>query len=588
MLPDIDPITAEIIRHQLISIPEQIDVNITRTAYSPLVYEYKDYAVGIVDAQGRLIAQSDGGIPIFFANALGIAVQDGLAVHGPDGIEDGDVIFSNHAATLGQHLNNVVMYTPIFVAAELVAFMAVLVHWIDIGGIVLGSCIAHNTTEIFQEGMQFRSVRLWRRGEAQADILRIIQSNTRFPRQLLGDINAQLAGVLRGKELLAALYARHGTHTMRAAIDSLWNRSERTSRLAIAAIPDGTYEAESFLDNDGVKLDQRVRIRAIVRVTGDEIEVDLSGVADQLAGPMNSGRAGGAETAARIALKYLASPDEPANDGTFRPLRVTIPDGKFLSALPGAPMGCYSMPLPSVIDTILKALVPAMPRHLAGGHFSTFGGHTFFGRHPRSGELFQHLGATAGGWGASEGHDGPGPYKTMSHGDTLDVPAEALEALYPFRVERVALRTDSGGAGTWRGGLGLERLFTVLAPCTARTSIDRNGCPAWGILGGEDGAPNRTTIELHDAPPQELLKGFTEMRPGDRARTLTGGGGGYGSPLARDPALVAQDLRERAISRDAARTLYGVVLDEAGQVDEAATRHLRGLRLAAPRGGPSK
>ena len=443
---NIDPISAEIIRHQLLSIPEQIDVNITRTAYSPLVYEYKDYAVGIVDAEGRLVAQSDGGIPIFFANALGIAVQDGLAVHGRDGIHEGDVLFSNHAATLGQHLNNVAMYTPLFVDGTLVAFMCVLVHWIDVGGIVVGSCIAHNTTEIFQEGIQFRSVRLWRRGQPVADMLRMIECNTRFPRQLMGDIQAQLAGVLRGRDLLAALYARHGAATMRAAIEALWDRSERAARRAISRIPDGTYAAESHLDNDGVRLDQRVPIRAVVRVTGDEIEVDLSGVADQLSGPMNSGRAGGAETAARIALKYLASPDEPANDGTFRPLRVTIPEGKFLAARPGAPMGCYSMPLPSVIDTILRAVVPAMPHHLAGGHYGTFGGHTIFGRHPRTGELFQHLGATAGGWGASEGHDGPGPYKTMSHGDTLDVPAEVMETLYPVRVEKVALRIDSGGA----------------------------------------------------------------------------------------------------------------------------------------------
>jgi N-methylhydantoinase B len=583
----IDPIIAEIIRHQLLSIPEQIDVNITRTAYSPLVYEYKDYAVGITDPEGRLVAQSDGGIPIFFANALGVAVRDGLAVHGPDGIAEGDVLFSNHAATLGQHLNNVVMYTPLFVDGTLVAFMCVLVHWIDVGGIVVGSCISHATTEIFQEGVQFRSVRLWRRGEPVADIYRMIEINTRFPRQLLGDIAAQLAGCLRGRDLLAGLYARHGAATMRAAIEALWDRSEQATRRAISRIPDGSYEAESFLDNDGVDLATRVPIRVVVRIAGETMEVDFSGIADQLRGPLNSGRQGGAETAARIALKYLAAPHEPANDGSFRPLTVTIPEGKFLNARPGAPMGCYSMPLPTVIDTILKAMVPAAPEHLAGGHYATFGGHTFYGRQPareddQAGELWQLLGATAGGWGASAGHDGPGPYKTMSHGDTQDVPAEVQESLYPLRVEHARLRPDSGGAGQWRGGLGLERLYTVLAPTTARTSIDRNSCPPWGILGGGDGAPNRTSIEPHDAAPRELLKGFSELRPGDQARVQTGGGGGYGDPFARDPALVVEDVAEGLVSIDQARDLYGVAFapDRDTIEHDATERDGSGLHLA--------
>ena len=438
----LNPITAEIIRHQLLSIPKQIDVNITRTAYSPLVYEYKDYAVGMVDPEGRLIAQSDGGIPLFFANALGVAVRDGLAVHGVNGIEDGDILFSNHAATLGEHLNNVVMYTPVFVAGELVAFMAVLVHWIDIGGIVVGSCISHSTTEIYQEGVQFRSVRLYRRGELVTDMLRTIEVNTRFPHMLLGDINSQIAGCVRGKAMIKELFERHGTATMRAAIAAIWDRSEHAARAAIRRIADGVYEASSFLDDDGITRGEPIPIGVRVTVAKDEIEVDFSGVADQLKGPFNSGREGGAETAARIAFKYLVAPKEPANDGTFRPLRVTIQEGKFLNAKPGAPLGCYSFPLPTVIDTIVKAFGDAAPGLVAAGHYGTFGGHTIYGRHPKTGELYQNLGAIAGGWGAMAGRDGGGPFKTMAHGDTLDVPAEVLEALYPFRVDMVQLRQD--------------------------------------------------------------------------------------------------------------------------------------------------
>ncbi len=570
----INPITAEIIRHQLLSIPKQIDVNITRTAYSPLVYEYKDYAVGIVDPDGRLIAQSDGGIPLFFANALGVAVRDGIAVHGAGGIEDGDILFSNHAATLGQHLNNVVMYTPVFVEGSLVAFMAVLVHWIDIGGIVVGSCISHTTTEIFQEGIQFRSVRLYRRGELVEDMLRMIEVNSRFPRMLLGDVNSQIAGCVRGKDMIKELFAKHGLATMRAAIAALWDRSEHAARAAIARIKDGVYEASSFLDDDGITRGERIPIGVTVRIEGDAIEVDFSNVADQLKGPFNSGREGGAETAARIAFKYLVSPQEPANEGTFRPLRVTIPDGKFLNARPGAPLGCYSFPLPTVIDTIVKAFVDAAPELVAAGHYGTFGGHTIYGRHPKTGELYQNLGAIAGGWGAMAGRDGGGPFKTMAHGDTLDVPVEALEALYPFRVDRVRLRPDSGGAGEFRGGLGVEKLYTMLAPGIARASMDRTQCAPWGIRGGKDGAPSETRIERQGQAPEVILKGVSELQEGDSARTLTGGGGGYGDPMKRDPARVLEDVREGYVSVAAALAEYGVAIDAQGNLlnEETARR----------------
>ncbi len=571
----INPITAEIIRHQLLSIPKQIDVNITRTAYSPLVYEYKDYAVGMVDPQGRLIAQSDGGIPLFFANALGVAVRDGIAVHGIDGIEEGDILFSNHAATLGQHLNNVVMYTPVFVAGELVAFMAILVHWIDIGGIVVGSCISHSTTEIFQEGIQFRSVRLYRRGELVTDLWRTIEINTRFPHMLLGDINSQIAGCLRGKALIKELFERHGVATTRAAIAALWDRSELAARAAIRNIADGVYEASSFLDDDGITAGKPVPIGIKVTVAGDEIEVDFAGVADQLKGPFNSGREGGAETAARIAFKYLVAPNEPANEGTFRPLRVTIPEGKFLNAKPGAPLGCYSFPLPTVIDTIVKAFVDAAPGLVAAGHYGTFGGHTIYGRHPRTGELYQNLGAIAGGWGAMAGRDGGGPFKTMAHGDTLDVPAEVLEALYPFRVDAVQLREDSGGPGEFRGGLGVEKIYAMLATGTARASMDRTRCAPWGIRGGKDGSPSSTEIQRQGEAPKVILKGVSELHAGDKARTLTGGGGGYGEPFARDPRRVVDDVREGYVSRERARSDYGVALDDQGNLLEEETRRLR-------------
>lgn len=571
----VNPVEAEIIRFGLLSIPKQIEINITRTAYSPLVYEYKDYAVGIVDPDGRLIADSQGGVPIFVANALGVAVRDGLHIHGRDGIKPGDVIFSNHAGTLGQHLNNVVMYTPINVDEELVGFMAVLVHWVDIGGIAVGSCAPTGTSEIYQEGVQFRSVRLYSEGRRVDDMYRIIEINTRFPTALLGDLESQLAGCLHGRELARVLFEKHGTGKVRRAIELMWDRSERIARAAIAAMPDGEYEAESFLDNDGFDLTRNVPIKVVVRVSGDEMTVDFSGIADQLRGSINSGREGGAVAAARIAFKYLATPYEPADDGAFRPLHVEIPPGKFLSASAEAPMAMYSTPLPSVIDTVMRAMVKAAPDRLAAGHHSNFGIHTLLGRDARTGERFYNLTSGQGGWGALKGQDGPGPYKTMSHGDTLDIPVEAQEALYPMRIEQFGLRPDSGGAGEFRGGVGTQKTFVALADTEVQLNFERTQCLPWGLFGGANGQAPVAFVERKGEEPAKLLKGNVALRAGDRVHVQMSGGGGFGSPLKRSLTAVQNDLKHGYVSPCAARTQYGVAVSDDGLIDEAETAKMR-------------
>jgi N-methylhydantoinase B len=577
----VNPITAEMIRHALLAIPNQIDLNITRTAYSPIIYVYKDFACGIVDPEGRLICQGKGSIPLFVANALGVAVRDGLAVHGRDGIEPGDVIFSNDPGSLGQHLNNVAMYTPIFAGAdgtELAGFMAVLVHWIDIGGMTVGSAATSKSTDIFQEGIQFRSIKLWSRGKPVKDVYRIIESNTRFPRMLMGDVKSQLAGCLLGKEMFLGVVRKYGLETVRGAIELMWSRSEAAARRTISKIPDGTYTASSFLDSDSIDVNRHIDVNVEVRVHGDEMTVDFSGVSDQVKGPLNSGREGGAVTAARIAFKYLVAPDEPANDGSFRPLHIVIPQGKFLSATGSAPMGGYSTPLPTVIDTIIKAMVEGMPESVAGGHHANFGIHGYSGINPATKQLYHCNSTMHGGWGASLGHDGPGPYKTMAHGDTLDIPVEMQEALYPIRIESQRIRVDSGGAGQFRGGPGVEKISTFLAPCNSHVSSDRNDCAPWGILGGKSGASPEVLVEHADGKREVARKTTVSLVPGDRMRITSGGGGGYGNPLERDPARVRRDVRLGYVSRDSALADYGVVLDDAGRILEPETQRERAER----------
>jgi N-methylhydantoinase B len=576
----VDPITLEIIRHGLVAIPNEIDANITRTAFSPLVYEYKDFATGLVDPEGRLIAQGSGSIPIFVANALGNAVRDGLDIYGAENIHAGDIIISNHAGTLGQHLNNVVMYTPVFAdadEADLFGFMCVLVHWIDIGGGAVGSCSATDTTDIFQEGIQYRTVKLWNRGVRNDELYRIVEYNTRFPAMVLGDLDAQLAGTLAGHDKVQALIARYGAATVRAAIEAIWDQSEAVARDAVRALPDGVWRAESFLDDDGID-GSPVPVGIEVRIDGDRMTIDFSGLGKELRGPLNSGVLGGAYPAARIAFKILTAPDEPANEGCFRPLEIVIPDGTFLSAGPTAPMGLYSATLPTVIDTIVRAVGAAAPQVAAGGHHGSFCAHWFFGKDPATGELFQQLDTGHGGWGATAGSDGSGPFKTMAHGDTLDVPVEVQEALNPLLVESIELRTDSAGDGASRGGLGTEKVVRAMADCQVSVQIDRTKCTPWGLDGGVDGEPGDAFAEPADGDARRVLKGTISLKQGDRFRLKTGGGGGFGRPVDRDPARVAADVAGGYISRSRAEAVYGVVLDEKGAVDAAATDAARSAR----------
>ncbi|MFN0299301.1 MAG: hydantoinase B/oxoprolinase family protein [Burkholderiales bacterium] len=579
--PTVDPVKLEIIRTGLQSIPDLIETDLTRTAFSPLIYEYKDYAVGVVDAEGRSIALATRGLALFTI-VMGVAVRDAIATYG-NRIEPGDAIVTNHAGTMGQHLNNVAMSTPIFANdGRLLAFMVVTVHWIDIGGTYPGSCLGTDTTELVQEGLQLRSVKLYKRGELVEEVLRIIEYNTRLPEMLLGDIGAQYSGVIKGKQMFEQLLARHGEDVLFAAIHQIWRDSEAAARKAIRAIPEGVYEARSFLDNDGIDLDRTVPINIKVRIADGEFIVDFSGISEQLRGPFNSGAQGGGETCARIAFKYLFAPNEAPNHGSFVAVKVILPPGKFLSATGTAPLGGYSAPLPTVVDTIIAAMASVLPDRVAAGHHGSFSVHGFSGIEPRSGHFFNVFDTAHGGWGGSVRADGVGPYKSITHADTKDIPVETLEALYPVRLERYAWRPDSGGPGRHRGGLGLDRVFRVLAPCDLNLSMERSRCAPWGFLGGEPGAVCYAEIESVDGARETLYKvARRPLKTGERVHLHTAGGGGFGPPHERDPTAVALDVQRGYVSAAQARECYGTVLEPDGSVDRDATMMRRNEMMKA-------
>jgi N-methylhydantoinase B len=550
----VDPITLEVVRHGLVSITDQIDANISRTAFSPYIYEYKDFAVGLVSPEGELVAQCTGGMPVFVADSVGMAVRDGLTVYGRSRLHRGDVIVCNHAAVQGQHLNNTVMYTPVYAGkdvATLIGFFAINVHWIDIGG------ITPRSNDIFMEGLQLRSIKLWSKGEPIQEVYRIIENNTRFPVELLGDIAAQHAGCVLGRDLTQQLGDKYGVETFFAAVETILDQSEAASRAKIRAIPDGEYRYETFFDNDG-ESDEPLPITVKVIIAGGEMTIDFSEIAGQVRGCINSGYYGGGRTTARVAFKYLIAHDEPANEGTFRPLKLILPQGKILSAEPTAPMGNYSQPFPTVIDAIIKALEQALPERVTGAHFGTFSGVRFRGKRD-NGAPFDCHDSGHGGWGACATHDGAGPFRTMAHGDTRIIPIELQESMYPYRILEFSLRQDSGGAGRFRGGLGFRKKYQILSPCNLQAMFDRVKYPPWGVKGGKSGKSGQITVEKRSGGKEIVYKskGYP-LEAGDIIIVETGGGGGYGDPQERLRELIDRDLQRGYISRKVALTDYGI------------------------------
>ena len=535
------PITVEVVRNAIVAYADEMANALCKSAYNMMIYEVRDFCCGLIDTKGRMISQNRGGLPIFLAD-LGVAVEDGIARYGLDGFAPGDVLIMNHAGVCGQHLNNVVLYAPCFVDGELVAFAASRAHWVDIGGTRIGFG-SYLTSEVFAEGLQMRSLKIFEAGRRNETLWQIIRDNTRFPDAALGDMRAQIACCQLGTRRYGELIKRYGRATVEASIDRIWAQADAKVRAVVERIPDGTYSAESFLDNDGRTLDKPLPVRVTVKVEGSQLTVDFSEMSPQTPGPLNSGLSGGI-AAARVAFKALTSPDLEVNEGCFRALTVISPEGTIVNARPPAAIGLWSIALPTVIDTILKALSKALPEVVPAAHKGDMGGCSFYG-YREDGSRFLLMNIFGGGWGGRPGEDGEDASVSVCQGDVRNSPVELQEIRYPVRIIEHALRENSGGAGKFRGGLGVRISYEVLVPCKVTINCERTVCPPWGTAGGRDGAANIAVIKPLNGPPRTVLKG-TEipLAAGDIVTFETAGGGGYGNPDERPPHLLEADRRQ--------------------------------------------
>jgi N-methylhydantoinase B len=549
-----NPITVEVVRNAINAYADEMATALCKSAYNMMIYEVRDFCCGLIDVEGRMISQNKGGLPIFLAD-LGIAVEDGIERYGLDGFAPGDVIIMNHGRICGQHLNNVVIYAPCFHEGRVTGFAASRAHWVDIGGMRVGFGSVE-TTEIYQEGIQFRSLKIYEAGKRNETLWQIIEDNVRFPEAALGDLRAQIACCQLGIRRYGELLARYGRDTVEACIRTIWDLTEREARAFIDKVPDGTYEAESFLDNDGRSLDVKLRIKVKVVIDGGRMVVDFSEMNDQVPGPINSGFSGGL-AAARVAFKCLTLPRAPVNEGCFRPLEVILPEGKILNARHPAALGLWSIPLPTVIDTIFKALAPALPDLVPAAHKGDMGGCSIGGFRP-DGRRFLLMNIFGGGWGGRPREDGESASVSVCQGDVRSAPVELQEIQYPFLIEKFALRQDSGGAGKFRGGLGVDLTYRALQNAVANVNCERTRDPPWGLHGGGAGAVNAATLIRRDGSEQKLLKATgIKLEAGDRLAFRTAGGGGFGDPRARDRKLVAEDVARGFVSPEAAEREYG-------------------------------
>ena len=557
---EIDPITVEVVRNAIVAYSDEMADVLSKSAYNMMIYEVRDYCCGLIDTSGRMISQNRGGLPIFLAD-LGVAVEDGIKRYGLDGFAEGDVLVMNQGEVCGQHLNNVVVYAPCFHDGELIGFAANRAHWVDIGGGRQGFG-SNATSDIYSEGLQMRSLKVYDAGKVNETLLQIIRDNIRYPDASLGDLRAQIASCQIGARRFGELVGRYSRPVVDRCVQLIWDQTDLAVRAMVENIPDGTYVAESFLDNDGRNLDKPLRIKVSVTVAGSRMTVDFSEMNPQVETPLNSGRSGGI-AAARVAFKALTSPTLDVNEGCFRSLDVVLPEGTMLSARPPAALGLWSIALPTVIDTILKALAPAIPDRIPAAHKGDMGGCSFFGFYD-DGSRFLLMNIFGGGWGGRPNGDGASASMSVCQGDVRNTPVELQEIKYPFVIERHMLVPDSGGAGRFRGGLGEELTYRCLRACKGNINFDRTVTPPWGLAGGLAGAVSVAVIERADGTTERVHKATNiAFAPGDKVTFFTAGGGGYGDPHERDRELLRRDVAMGLVTPEAAARDYGLTLDDA-------------------------
>ncbi len=553
-----DPARFEVVKNALYAAAEEMKIVLAKTAYSPLLKVAGDYSCGIFDARGDMVAQGPD-LPIHLGS-MPDAVR--AVVRAFSDVASGDVFIHNDPYQGGSHLPDVNVVAPAFAGDTLLGFGCVRAHWPDIGSATPGSYGA--VTEIYGEGLRLPPVRLYRDGKPDPGIEAIIFANVRTPSERMGDLRAQVSACWRAGQRLEALACKYGTEALLRIMQEVLDYSETMMRAALAALPDGEAAFEDVLDGDGVieqgaQADETFRVKLRVTKRGETITVDFAGSDPQVAGPMNAPLT---VTASGVfcALKMIADPRSliPPNSGCWRPVTVTAPPGSVVNAQLPAPVVYANHEMSHrVAEMLFAAMARITPGNVMAGSQGTSAVMTFGGVDFRTGERYVSYESVKGGFGARPTKDGINAVASTVT-NMSNTPIEIIEMSFPLRVEEYALVPDSGGAGRWRGGLGARRVWRVLErDAHAAVCCERSVTPPFGLAGGHAGGPARISLELPDGTTRRLnSKGGFIAPAGSRVVLQAPGSGGYGPPSARDPALLASDMRDGYLSEAAARRDY--------------------------------
>ena len=566
----IDPISTEIIRNAFISIAQDMNAVLIRSAYTPVIYEGKDCVVALLDEKGEVLGQSSG-LPLFLGN-LQVCVQETAKIYGWDYFKEGDIFFVNDSFFTGTHLNDITIFAPIFWNKQLAGFSASRAHWLDVGAKDPGGSM--DSSNIYQEGFRWPVTRLYENNEPKKEIIEFLRMNGRFGYSLIGDMNAQIAAGKTGEKRFQGILDRFGLDLVRSARNEIFKQSEELEKIAVKKIKNGSYDSEGFLDDDGLGSDP-VKIKMKVTVEDEKITIDLDGSAKQTHGPVNCGFAQ-TISACRVAFKLLINPKRPVDGGTFKTLEVTAPQGSIFKAEEPAACQWYFSSLGLLIDAFVKALSPAIKDLSAAAHYGDSMVIFIGGVDPRNNFPFLSVEPTCGGWGGFPDSDGADALINNVNGGFKDLPIEVFENKYPVSIFNYGFRKDSGGTGKFRGGCGLYREYTINADGFVSLWFERSVTPAWGLFGGKDGIGPNVNIKSHDEKEKNLLKANgLQVKKGTVLTTYTGGGGGFEKPFERNPENVLNDVINKYVSIEKARDHYGVVIDEDLQINKEGTFKLR-------------
>ena len=577
---EIDPITLQVIGGALDTIAKEMGHVLYRMSYSSIIRESEDLGAGLFDAQCNTLCESDstpmhiGSIPAYL-RGIRETLQGGEW-------HDGDVVIHNHPYFGASHSPDICIIAPVFHDGAMVGFSGATAHHVDIGAATPG--LIMDVPDVFAEGMLFKGLKLYERGELNAALWQFIETNTRAPDQVMGDIKAQIAAVELGARRFKELLETYGGETVLQATQQLMNYSEKMLRARIAQIPDGEYTAVGFLDDDGRTRDKTLPVKVTVRIEGDSAEVDLTGSSPQVPTAFNVPFEGSTKVACYFAFRamlldtYTTPEYIPQNEGSFRPIKVTAPKGTiFNPEYPAAAEARFAQ-IQRLVDCIVKALAPVIPDKVTAGSAATLSFVAYSGVRPK-GDYWVFLEVNEAAYGGRPESDGPDSVDELMR-NTRNNPIEDLGMHLPLICDRYELRDDvMPGAGKYRGGLGVVKTQRFLGPGYVTHEADMHEDVPWGFLGGLPGASGRID-KYNVAEPDHIEKmpaKFSGLRLdyGDSLAIYTPCGGGYGDPTERGAAQVLEDVLDDFCTREHAYEAYGVVIDEAMNLDLAATERRR-------------